>query len=229
AGAPDDRGHRDAQSALHSLGRDLHLDRGLVEPACGCWVVETDGGRDGRVPGGVVLPGVVLPGRDLGDSPEPVHLSRHRRVAWQRDLGRVARLHLTLLPGIEVHLHLERVGCGLRDLCTWLGGSTELAAHAGDPHPLRQAPPPTTLPGPRPHPRPPPPRGRPAPARAGPPPDRAPAPRSDPRPAWTAASRARTPSRSRTGRRTGRAALGSRTRGAPGWRWARRRRVRGRP
>jgi hypothetical protein len=64
AGLPDDRGNRDAEGALHSPGRDLHLDRGLVEPACLFGVVETDLGRDGRV-----LGLVVLPGRDLGDSP----------------------------------------------------------------------------------------------------------------------------------------------------------------
>src|SRR4029453_18681896 len=70
AGAPDDRGNRDVQGVLYSLGRDFHLHRGLVEPACGCWVVETDGGRNGRDPGGAVLTV-----RDLGDSPEPVDLS----------------------------------------------------------------------------------------------------------------------------------------------------------
>ena len=31
---PDDRGDRDAQGVLHAPGRDLHLNRGPVEPAC---------------------------------------------------------------------------------------------------------------------------------------------------------------------------------------------------
>jgi len=52
--------------------------------------------------------------------------------------ARVALLHLTLLPRSEVHLHMERVGCGGQDRCARLGGSTELAGHLGDSHRLRQ-------------------------------------------------------------------------------------------
>ena len=70
--------------------------------------------------------------------PEPVDLPGHRRVARQRDLRAVARLDLTLLRRVEVHLHLERVGGGVQDRRTRLGGSAELAGHLGDPHRLGQ-------------------------------------------------------------------------------------------
>ena len=167
------------------VGRDLHLHRGLVEPACLFRVVEADVGGDrcARCAG-------ALAGGDVGDSSQPVHSSRHRRIAWQRDLGTVASLHLALLRRIEGHLHLERVGRRGQNQCARLSRCRR----------ARRS------------------RSRSAPTRAGTPPDRDRAIRSDPRPASPAASERGRRRRSRRRRRTGRAARGSRTRDAPGWR-----------
>ena len=59
AGLPDERGDRDAQGALHALGRDLHLDRGPVEPARPLRLVQADVGRDGAAS----FPAGTLPSR----------------------------------------------------------------------------------------------------------------------------------------------------------------------
>ena len=133
AGLADQRGDRDAQGVVHALGGDVHLDRGLVEPARLGRVVEADEGRDGRV-GRLAA----LSSRGLGDSSEPRDPSRHRRVARQRDLGPVALLDLALLGRVEVHLHVQRVGRGAQHRCTRPGGSPDLAGDLGDPDRLGQ-------------------------------------------------------------------------------------------
>ena len=71
AGAPDDRGDRNAQGARHALGRDFHLDRCPVEPAGLCWV-SSDGD---------IGPAVGEAAQDL----VPVVLAALDRVAKQQE------------------------------------------------------------------------------------------------------------------------------------------------
>ena len=133
AGLADERGDRDAQGALHALGRDVHLDRGLVEPARLGRVVEADVGRDGRVGGLAVL----------------------SAGAWATRPNRATLPVTGVLPGSVIWARspfltspcwdASRFTCtcsvsdvALQDRCTRPGGSAELAGHLGDPHRLGQ-------------------------------------------------------------------------------------------
>jgi hypothetical protein len=133
AGFPDQRGHGDAQRALHALGHDVDLDRCALEPACRARFVEADerGDRRGRGLGVLALGG-------LGDPPEARHLPLHRRVARERHLRPVASLDLALLRRVEVDPHVQRVGRGLGDPVARPRGSSELAGDLGDSHRPRE-------------------------------------------------------------------------------------------
>ena len=130
-GPPHDGGDRDAQDVAHSRGRDVHRDRGPVEPSCLVRVVEAEVRRDRRRTRVLVLPG------GLGDSPEAVHLPGHRPVAGQGDPGAVALLHLTLLDVSRATRtsSVSDVPCatGAPGRRTSQGGG-----HLGDPHRVGQ-------------------------------------------------------------------------------------------